>query len=68
LCVSCRRCNQLKGLLREDEFLGLREFLDGLHPAAKEDIERRLLGGGRVYAGRKAPAPSALSAATKETR
>ncbi|HTU22873.1 MAG TPA: HNH endonuclease [Gemmataceae bacterium] len=51
LCLACRRCNTLRGRLTEAETLELLEFLAGLHPAAREDIERRLLAGGRGYAG-----------------
>jgi hypothetical protein len=47
---ACSRCNQLRGLLTEGETEELREFLGGLHPVAREDIERRLLAGGRVFA------------------
>jgi 5-methylcytosine-specific restriction endonuclease McrA len=50
LCVSCSRDNRLRGMLTEAETLHLFEFLADLHPAAKEDIERRLLAGGRRYA------------------
>jgi hypothetical protein len=53
LCVSCSRDNRLKGQLTGAEMEFLMEFLDGLHPAAKEDIERRLLAGGKRYAGRR---------------
>jgi 5-methylcytosine-specific restriction endonuclease McrA len=52
LCVSCSRCNRLKGCLTGAEMEFLREFLDGLHPSAREDIERRLLAGGKRYASR----------------
>jgi 5-methylcytosine-specific restriction endonuclease McrA len=51
---ACSRCNQLRGLLTEGETEELREFLGGLHPVAREDIERRLLAGGRVFAGGRA--------------
>jgi hypothetical protein len=51
--IACSRCNQLRGQLTEAETLELLEFLEGLHPVAREDLERRLLGGGTVYAGGK---------------
>jgi hypothetical protein len=51
LCVSCSRCNRLRGMLSEAETLQLLEFLEGLHPVARQDLERRLLAGGRRYAG-----------------
>jgi hypothetical protein len=47
---ACSRCNQLRGLLTEGETEHLWEFLADLHPIAREDIERRLLAGGRVFA------------------
>jgi hypothetical protein len=51
LVVCCERCNLLKGLLTGFEFAFLLTFLSGLHPAARQDLERRLLSGSRVYAG-----------------
>lgn len=50
LCCSCRRCNELKGSLHADEYMALRRFLRTLHPAAAEDLERRLIAGGAVHA------------------
>jgi len=52
LGVSCPRCNWLKGKLDAQEFALLLAFLDGLHPAAAEDLMRRLLAGAKVYRGR----------------
>jgi 5-methylcytosine-specific restriction endonuclease McrA len=51
LVVCCERCNRLKGLLDAPEFHALRLFLRDLHPAARQDLEKRLLSGSRVYAG-----------------
>jgi hypothetical protein len=54
LCVSHARCNQLRGMLTEAETVQLLAFLARLHPVARQDVERRLTGGGTVYArGRK---------------
>jgi hypothetical protein len=53
--IACSRCNQLRGLLTEAETLELREFLEGLHPVARQDIERRLHAGGQRYASRRPP-------------
>ncbi len=54
LAISCSRCNRLRGQLSEAETLELIEFLGGLHPVARADLERRLLAGGERYArGRK---------------
>jgi hypothetical protein len=58
LCISCARCNQLRGMLTEAETVALLAFLEGLHPAARQDVERHLLAGGKRYAGKRAaPAP-----------
>jgi 5-methylcytosine-specific restriction endonuclease McrA len=66
LCVSCARCNQLRGQLTEAETVALRAFLEGLHPAARADLERRLTGGGAVYArGRKAAPASPAKASDR---
>jgi hypothetical protein len=54
LCVSCGRCNRLRGMLTEAETVALLAFLAGLHPVARQDIERRLLHGGKRYAGKRA--------------
>jgi hypothetical protein len=51
LAVVCRRCQALKGMLTGAEMEFLIEFLEGLHPVARADIERRLLSGGQRYAG-----------------
>jgi hypothetical protein len=56
LTISCSRCNRLRGVLTEAEMLELLVFLDGLHPTAQEDLERRLLAGGERYARRRRPA------------
>jgi hypothetical protein len=40
----------MKGQLTEAEFLELLSFLAGLHPAARQDLERRLIAGGSRYA------------------
>jgi 5-methylcytosine-specific restriction endonuclease McrA len=50
LAPCCPRCNRVKGMLTASEFVDLRAFLGGLHPAAGMDIERRLLAGGEIYA------------------
>jgi hypothetical protein len=55
LCVSCSRDNRLRGMLTEAETLHLFEFLADLHPAAKEDLERRLLAGAKRYGKRETP-------------
>jgi hypothetical protein len=49
----CRRCQSLKGQLTGAEMQFLREFLEGLHPVARADVERRLLSGGKRYARKK---------------
>jgi 5-methylcytosine-specific restriction endonuclease McrA len=49
LAVCCERCNGLKGQLTEGEFHELLTSLALLHPAARADLERRLLAGGRRY-------------------
>lgn len=49
LVLSCSRCNQLKGQLTKEEFIQLLDLLSKLYPAARQDIERRLLAGGRRY-------------------
>jgi 5-methylcytosine-specific restriction endonuclease McrA len=51
LVAVCRRCQALKGMLSGIEFEQLLQLLERLHPAARQDIERRLLAGGRRYAG-----------------
>jgi hypothetical protein len=51
LVVCCERCNSLKGLLTGFEYAFLLNFLSGLHPAARQDLERRLLSGAKVYTG-----------------
>jgi hypothetical protein len=56
LAPCCRRCNTLKGPATEEEFRALLAFLEAAHPIPRQDWERRLLGGGKVYAGRKAAA------------
>lgn len=52
LRVCCPRCNVLKGSLTAEEFALLRELLARLHPAARADLERRLLSGGQRYCRR----------------
>jgi 5-methylcytosine-specific restriction endonuclease McrA len=49
LAVACRRCNSLKGTLTGAEMEALLAMLAGLHPAARADLERRLLSGGQRY-------------------
>jgi 5-methylcytosine-specific restriction endonuclease McrA len=49
LAVVCRRCQRLKGMLTGAEMEFLLELLDGLHPVARADMERRLLSGGARY-------------------
>lgn len=53
LCVACARCNSIKGSLTEGEFLGLLKWLGELTYVARADVERRLLAGGKRYAGNK---------------
>ncbi|MHB1422799.1 MAG: HNH endonuclease [Gemmataceae bacterium] len=53
LAVCCSRCNSLKGQLAESEFRELLGLLSRTHPAARTDIERRLLAGGKRYASRR---------------
>ncbi|MHB1422135.1 MAG: HNH endonuclease [Gemmataceae bacterium] len=53
LAVCCARCNAIKGQLAEDEFRDLLILLSRTHPAARTDIERRLLAGGKRYASRR---------------
>ena len=55
LAVCCQRCNSLKGQLLESEFRALLVMLSGLHPVARQDVERRLLAGGRRYALSRGP-------------
>lgn len=50
--VCCSRDNALKGALTREEFALLRELLVSLHPAARADLERRLLSGGQRYCRR----------------
>ncbi|HTU23129.1 MAG TPA: HNH endonuclease signature motif containing protein [Gemmataceae bacterium] len=50
LAVCCGRCNAIKGLLAEAEFRALLTLLASLHPAARQDVERRLVAGGKRYA------------------
>lgn len=49
LAVCCERCNRLKGMLTDPEFRELLTLLALLHPAARADLERRLLAGGKRY-------------------
>lgn len=51
LAVCCQRCNSVKGVLTEGEFRELLTLLALWQPAARTDVERRLLSGGRRYAG-----------------
>jgi len=51
-CV-CPRCNALKGRLTREEYAEFACFLAALHPAAAEDLTRRLLAGARIYGRRK---------------
>jgi 5-methylcytosine-specific restriction endonuclease McrA len=53
LAVCCSRCNSLKGMFTESEFRELLMLLALLHPAARADLERRLVAGGTRYAFRK---------------
>ncbi|HEY7308307.1 MAG TPA: HNH endonuclease [Gemmataceae bacterium] len=53
LAVACRRCNGIKGALTEGEFRELLTTLALMHPAARQDLERRLLAGAARYAGRR---------------
>lgn len=48
-----RRCNNLKGGMRLEDYDALTQFLASeVSVAARFDIERRLLAGGRIYRGR----------------
>jgi hypothetical protein len=58
LCLAHPRCNQLRGMLTEAETVQLLALLEGLHPVARQDIERRLLAGGKRYAGKRSRAPT----------
>lgn len=50
--VCHRRCNNLKGGLRLEDFERLQKFLcSEVSVAARFDIERRLLAGGRIFRG-----------------
>lgn len=49
LSITCNRCNRLKSILTDSEFRQLLTFLESLHPAARGNLERRLLEGGRRY-------------------
>ena len=49
LAPACPRCNALKGQLDAGEFAELLALLARLHPAAAQDLERRLLAGGVRY-------------------
>jgi hypothetical protein len=53
LLPACERCNSIKGLWLESEFRALLAFLETVHPAARQDLECRLLAGGTVYAGQR---------------
>jgi 5-methylcytosine-specific restriction endonuclease McrA len=53
IVVACGRCNTLKGMLTGPEFLSLLQLLRQLHPVASADLRRRLLAGGRRYAGKR---------------
>lgn len=50
LIVCCSRCNMLKSSLLESEFRDLARFLATLHPIARQNLELRLIAGGRRYA------------------
>ncbi len=52
LAVCCSRCNSIKGMLTENEYREVLTLLALLHPAARADVERRMLAGGRRYSGR----------------
>ena len=54
LCLCCRSCNTRKGQLTATEYRELLALLASWHPAAQEDVRRRLSGGGAaVYARRR---------------
>jgi 5-methylcytosine-specific restriction endonuclease McrA len=56
LAVCCTRCNSIKGQLTEAEFRDVLTLLARMHPAGRQDVERRLLSGGKRYAhGRATP-------------
>lgn len=46
------RCNKMKGQLTVSEWQRLRATILRFDFAARKDIERRLLAGGRIYGGR----------------
>jgi 5-methylcytosine-specific restriction endonuclease McrA len=56
LAVCCPRCNALKGALTEAEFRELVPMLARWHPAGRQAVERRLVAGGKRYAGKRAQA------------
>jgi len=53
LAVCCERCNRLKGQLSEAEFSELLRLLALLPAVARQDLERRLLVGGALYARKR---------------
>lgn len=46
-------CNSGKGKLTATEYIALLTLIDTWHPAAREDVLRRLRAGGARYCGRK---------------
>jgi 5-methylcytosine-specific restriction endonuclease McrA len=50
LALCCQPCNQRKGRLSCEEYRQLLALVACWSPAAQEDIRRRLVAGGRLYA------------------
>ncbi len=57
LDMVCKRCNSLKGRLTVEEFREFLVLLARWHPAASQDVQRRLLRGAVVYAGNRRKDP-----------
>lgn len=55
LVACCRPCNKAKGQLSRPEFEQLLELLKDFHPAAQQDVLRRLRAGGKRYEGKRGP-------------
>jgi 5-methylcytosine-specific restriction endonuclease McrA len=61
LVAVCRRCQLLKGQLAGVEMEQLIQLLARLHPIARQDLERRLLAGGKRYGTRGLTVSSSLN-------
>jgi hypothetical protein len=53
LAVACSRCNAIKGMWTESEFRRHLALLESVHPAARQDHERRLIAGAARYASKR---------------